>query len=78
MTSQTLFQVVYSELARYPTFTYADGMDVGWRRVTRGDLVGEYHTGEKVYIPQDGMYVFPKGVSNIRVGKNLFTIAKEL
>lgn len=76
--TQTIFQVIYSQLAQYPNFTYSDSMDSGWQRVTKGDLVGTYDNGEKVYIPHDGMYVFPKKVSNIKIGKNLFTIAQEL
>lgn len=75
---QKKFVVSHSILAQYQHFTYAPGMDVGWQYVQKGDLVGTYHNGERVVVPADGMYVFPKNSANITINKNLFTIAQEV
>lgn len=75
---QKKFVVSHSVLAQYEHFTYAPSMNLGWQMVTKGALVGTYANGENVYIPADGMYVFPKNSANITINKNLFTIAQEV
>ncbi len=63
--------------AKQSKFSYAKGMDCGWKQVKAGQPLGSYANGEKVLIEASGMLLFPKAREKIREGKSLYYIAQK-
>ena len=57
---------------------YEQGMNIPWKMVKKGEIIGRYSNGEIVEIPEDGMILFQKAPKKIISGRNLFTIATEV
>lgn len=72
----SVYAISHAEVALHTGFNYAPEMNKAWQVVSKGQLVGHYPNGEPVYIPEDGMYIFPRGAKFVKAGKSLFCIAQ--
>ncbi len=59
-------------------FTYAPGMDQGWKEAKKGDVLGHYQSGKAVLVPEDGLLLFNRAPAKIKQGRSLFYIAQPL
>lgn len=75
---QHIFAITHCVNAQQGAFTYAEGMDRGWREVSEQCLVGEYADGTPVYTPSSGYIVFQVAPYKINISRRLFCIAQEL
>lgn len=64
-------------LAKHSIFHYAKGMNKGWKKVKRGDLVGKYKNGLTEIVGNDGFLLFPRAENKIEKGGSLYYIAVE-
>ena len=75
---QKIFRIVFCVKAKSKDFSYEQGMNIPWKMVKKGEIIGRYSNGEIVEIPEDGMILFQKAPKKIISGRNLFTIATEV
>lgn len=70
------YAITYNVIAKSAKFTYARGMEKGWRKVMQGDLVGTYADGTEERAPDSGILLFQRDPEKILVGKFLYFLAK--
>lgn len=75
---QKVFKLADVIIAQEDEFIFAPGMEDNWQLVKKGQLVGQYASGQEERIAADGMYLFPKNSSKIVKGKNIYFLAKEI
>lgn len=73
---QRVYKLVECVVAQSDGFSYAQGMDKGWREIRRGRKVGCYPNGKCEYIQTGGMYLFPKAAHKVQEGGSLYYIAR--
>ncbi len=70
-----VYSLTYCYRAEATGFHYKKGMDKGWQRVSKGQLLGHYLNGRRVTIDRSGMMVFPLAAHKVVPGKALYWIA---
>lgn len=59
-------------------FIYHPGMDLTWKPVKIGQILGVHPDGTTIHIPEDGMLLFPLAASKVKAGRNLFFTARRI
>lgn len=75
---QRVYKLSEIVLAKHVPFVYATGMNLGWQRVRKGDLIGTYGNGVQETAPVDGMLLFQRAPHKVVPSLNLFFIAEEI
>jgi predicted deacylase len=74
---QYIFALTHSIQAVSSDFVYENGMENGWKRIRKNDLIGTYKDGTEERSKVDGMLIFPKSTNKIEMDKNLYYIANQ-
>lgn len=70
------YAITYNVTAKSADFTYAPGMDKGWRKVMQGERIGTYGDGTEERAPDSGILLFQRDSEKIIVDKFLYFLAK--
>lgn len=70
------YAITHNVIAKATDFTYARGMDKGWRKVMQGELIGTYGDGTEEHAPDSGIVLLQRAPEKIVVGKFLYFLAK--
>lgn len=75
---QATYKLTSCVIAKSNRFKFAKGMNVGWQKVKKGQLVGTYPNGEKEVISRPGYYLFPRAEDRVKKGRSLYYLAQPI